>query len=73
VFHCHVVFHEDRGMMGVAQVLANPTPSQVNANRVVYLSPHAGHTLYAGLDLTGSALRGFLYYCRHLGQASAAT
>jgi suppressor of ftsI len=73
VFHCHVVFHEDHGMMGVAQVLANPTPSQVNANQVVYLSPHTDHAQYASVDLTGKALGSFLYYCRHLGLAAHST
>ena len=39
VFHCHIAFHEDNGMMGVFQIVKNPQPSEVAANKVVYLSP----------------------------------
>jgi FtsP/CotA-like multicopper oxidase with cupredoxin domain len=39
VFHCHLLFHEDNGMMGVVQVLVNPTPAQVNTDRVMYMIP----------------------------------
>ncbi len=35
VFHCHLTFHEDQGMMAVAQVLANPTAAQVKAGSTV--------------------------------------
>jgi FtsP/CotA-like multicopper oxidase with cupredoxin domain len=31
VFHCHVLFHEDHGMMAVVQVLRHPTPGQLAA------------------------------------------
>lgn len=39
VFHCHLTFHEDHGMMAVVQVLANPTPAQVHATPVLYMAP----------------------------------
>jgi suppressor of ftsI len=72
VFHCHVIFHEDHGMMGVAQVLANPTPAQVNANRVVYMSPPTGRALLAASGHDSSAVSAYLLYCRHLlGQGLA--
>jgi FtsP/CotA-like multicopper oxidase with cupredoxin domain len=32
VFHCHVTFHEDHGMMAAVQVLKKPTPAQLNAS-----------------------------------------
>jgi hypothetical protein len=32
VFHCHVVFHEDHGMMAAVQVLAHPTKAQLAAS-----------------------------------------
>lgn len=70
VFHCHVIFHEDHGMMGTAQVVKDPTPSQVNVNRVMYLIPPTGRALFAAGGATGSGLRGFLLYCRHLLQHS---
>jgi FtsP/CotA-like multicopper oxidase with cupredoxin domain len=66
VFHCHVIFHEDHGMMGVVQVLSNPTAAQVNANRVTYLSPPTGRALYADTGTTDAGLRAFLLYCRRL-------
>jgi FtsP/CotA-like multicopper oxidase with cupredoxin domain len=66
VFHCHVIFHEDHGMMGTVQVLANPTAAQVQANRVMYLTPPTGRALYADAHTSFSTLTGFLLYCRHL-------
>ena len=39
VFHCHVDFHEDNGMMGVFQIVKDPPASEVNADRVVYMQP----------------------------------
>ena len=29
VFHCHITFHEDHGMMAAIQVLKNPTAEQL--------------------------------------------
>ena len=34
VFHCHVTFHEDHGMMAAVQVLRKPTPAQLKASVV---------------------------------------
>ena len=32
VFHCHVTFHEDHGMMAAVQVLKNPTAAQLRSS-----------------------------------------
>ncbi len=68
VFHCHLTFHEDNGMMGVVQVLADPTPGQVNLDRVVYMRPPPNYqsTLYASTALKLSGADAFALYCRHL-------
>jgi FtsP/CotA-like multicopper oxidase with cupredoxin domain len=71
VFHCHLIPHEDHGMMGVVQVEANPTASVVNANRFVILRPHQeDHQLYADRRLGGSSARAFRLYCRRLLRSS---
>jgi suppressor of ftsI len=66
VFHCHVLFHEDHGMMGTVQVLANPPPAEVNLDRVMYLVPPSGRALYAMTGTTGSGLKALLLYCHLL-------
>ena len=35
VFHCHITFHEDHGMMAVVQVVRNPTPTQRRSSLVL--------------------------------------
>lgn len=67
VFHCHLTFHEDHGMMGVVQVLAHPTPAQVHANPIIYMAPPANHDggQYANAPLVGT--HGWLLYCHLLG------
>jgi FtsP/CotA-like multicopper oxidase with cupredoxin domain len=67
VFHCHLTFHEDHGMMGVVQVLANPTPAQVKAHRTVYMGPPVNPDVgvYASAPRVGT--RKWLLYCRLLG------
>jgi suppressor of ftsI len=39
VYHCHIDFHEDNGMMGVFQIVKDPPPSAVNAHRVIFMQP----------------------------------
>ncbi len=39
VFHCHVSFHEDNGMMGVFQIVKDPPASEVDVDRVMYMAP----------------------------------
>ena len=53
VFHCHVDFHEDNGMMGVFQIVKDPPPSEVNADRVLYMAPPATKSIIKG-DLLAS-------------------
>jgi suppressor of ftsI len=68
VFHCHVLFHEDHGMMGTVQVLANPPPAEVNLDRVMYLVPPTGRALDAMTGTTGSGVKALLLYCHLLAQ-----
>jgi FtsP/CotA-like multicopper oxidase with cupredoxin domain len=68
VFHCHVIFHEDHGMMGVVQVVANPTAAQVNADRVMYMVPPTGRALYALSAETPGGAKALIFYCGMLAQ-----
>jgi FtsP/CotA-like multicopper oxidase with cupredoxin domain len=54
VLHCHVVFHEDHGMMAAVQVLKNPTKAQLSAS----ISREDGLTVSSGAygDTTPVAL-----------------
>jgi hypothetical protein len=45
VFHCHVTFHEDHGMMAVVQIVRHPTPAQLAA----------GTTTSGGFGIASSA------------------
>jgi FtsP/CotA-like multicopper oxidase with cupredoxin domain len=69
VFHCHVIFHEDHGMMAVVQVVKNPKPGQVIADRTVYLHPPATAAEYATAG--DSRYTGLLLYCHLLAQRVA--
>jgi FtsP/CotA-like multicopper oxidase with cupredoxin domain/pSer/pThr/pTyr-binding forkhead associated (FHA) protein len=71
VFHCHIDFHEDNGMMSVFQIVKDPPPSQVNAERVIYMAPPAQQTAPANLwaeatNTTASGWAKLLLLC-HLG------
>ena len=61
VFHCHVLFHEDNGMMATVQVVAHPSPAEVNANRVIYLVPPTGQAASAQAHDPGA--KAYLLYC----------
>jgi suppressor of ftsI len=63
VFHCHVLFHEDNGMMATVQVVADPPAAEVNADRVLYLVPPVGQPAVAQ---SHSALDAYLLYCANL-------
>lgn len=71
VFHCHVIFHEDHGMMGVIQVLKNPRPRQVAAHRVLYMAPPTALAEYLAYTTTGSSYARLLFYCEHLAERSS--
>jgi suppressor of ftsI len=63
VFHCHVLFHEDNGMMATVQVVADPPPAEVNADRVLYLVPPTGQPAVA---VSHSGAEAYLLYCDNL-------
>jgi suppressor of ftsI len=72
VFHCHVDFHEDNGMMGVFQIVKNPPASEVQANQVVYMQPpavKAPRSTLASVSFSGSGLASLLWWCRNNGLA----
>jgi FtsP/CotA-like multicopper oxidase with cupredoxin domain len=68
VFHCHVDFHEDNGMMGTFQILKNPPTSEIQAAKVVYMAPPTikpavlRGTL-ASVHWAGSNLATLLWWC----------
>lgn len=64
VFHCHVLFHEDNGMMATVQVLANPSRAEVNADRVLYMVPPTGHAALAQAHASNAGA--YLLYCDNL-------
>jgi suppressor of ftsI len=72
VFHCHIDFHEDNGMMGVFRIVKDPSPAEVDAAKVVYMAPpdNTPATYRAQLARTtvrtaGSGLKGLLWWCGH--------
>jgi FtsP/CotA-like multicopper oxidase with cupredoxin domain len=74
VFHCHVSFHEDNGMMGVFQILKNPPASEVHANQVMYMQPPAFNPavtreLAQSARIIGSGWTSLLAWC-HDGLAA---
>jgi FtsP/CotA-like multicopper oxidase with cupredoxin domain len=73
VFHCHVDFHEDNGMMGVFQIVKDPPASEVHAHQVVYMQPPsiklALATTLASVKLPRSGLASLLFWC-HAGLAA---
>lgn len=64
VFHCHVLFHEDEGMMATVQVVEHPSPAQVNSDRVLYMVPPTGNQLVAQAHDASAAA--YLLYCETL-------
>jgi len=66
VFHCHVLFHEDNGMMATVQVVRDPPPTQVQADRVLYLVPPAGQTPQETLAQGHTGAAAYLLYCETL-------
>jgi len=74
VFHCHVIFHEDNGMMGVVDIEKNPSPAQVDVDRTMYLTPPVGTVAYSGLGADNpyaglgstDSEAAFLLYCHLL-------
>jgi FtsP/CotA-like multicopper oxidase with cupredoxin domain len=66
VFHCHVTFHEDNGMMATVQVVRDPTPAQLKASVVHDGGFAIGSSAY-GSRVGPPALKTLLYLCRVFG------
>jgi suppressor of ftsI len=69
VFHCHVTFHEDHGMMAAVQVVREPTAAEMK-RAVVY---EGGFAIGSGAYGSGSAppVRSLAFFCHALGVASS--
>jgi suppressor of ftsI len=68
VFHCHVDFHEDNGMMGVFQIVKDPPASEVNVNRVLYMNPPSSKAIIASTVVNANlphqlGLASLLFWC----------
>jgi suppressor of ftsI len=68
VFHCHVDFHEDNGMMSVFQIVKDPPPAEVNANRVLYMNPPSSKSIIASTVVNANlphqlGLASLLFWC----------
>jgi suppressor of ftsI len=68
VFHCHVTFHEDHGMMATVQVVRNPTPAQRSKSVVLDGGFAIGSGAYGSSTGTPTA-SSLLFFCRELGIA----
>jgi suppressor of ftsI len=66
VFHCHVTFHEDHGMMAAVQVVREPTAAQAKRSLV----REGGLAISSGAYGSRAAppsVRALLFWCRALG------
>jgi FtsP/CotA-like multicopper oxidase with cupredoxin domain len=70
VFHCHVTFHEDHGMMAAVQVVREPTAAEMRRS-VVYAGGLAISSAAYGSKAPPPSVRSLLFFCRALGLASA--
>jgi suppressor of ftsI len=61
VFHCHVTFHEDHGMMATVQVVREPTATQARRSIVLDGGLAIGSSTYGSKDLP--SLRATLFFC----------
>jgi FtsP/CotA-like multicopper oxidase with cupredoxin domain len=68
VFHCHVTFHEDHGMMATVQVVREPTAGQTRRS-VVHDGGFAIASSAYGSPSAPPAVRSLLFFCRALGIA----
>jgi suppressor of ftsI len=66
VFHCHVTFHEDHGMMATVQVVRNPTPAQLTTS-VVHDGGFAISSAAYGSGKPPPDVAALLYFCHMLG------
>jgi suppressor of ftsI len=70
VFHCHVTFHEDHGMMAAVQVVREPTAAEMRRS-VVYDGGLAISSGAYGSPKPPPAVSSLLFFCRALGIAQA--
>ncbi|HUA73557.1 MAG TPA: multicopper oxidase family protein [Solirubrobacteraceae bacterium] len=68
VFHCHVTFHEDHGMMAAVQVVREPTAAEMK-RAVVYEGGFAIGSGAYGSTAAPPAARSLVFFCRALGLA----
>jgi FtsP/CotA-like multicopper oxidase with cupredoxin domain len=66
VFHCHVTFHEDHGMMAAVQVVRAPTATQMK-RAVVRDGGLAISSGAYGSRAAPPSVRALLFFCRALG------
>jgi FtsP/CotA-like multicopper oxidase with cupredoxin domain len=69
VFHCHVTFHEDHGMMAAVQVVREPTAAQSRSS----LSRDGGLAISSsayGSSKAPPSPRALLFFCHALGAAA---
>ena len=66
VFHCHVTFHEDHGMMAAVQVVRKPTPAQLQAS-VVNSGGFSIRSSAYGSQLVPASILAVRYICHLLG------
>lgn len=67
VFHCHVTFHEDHGMMAAVQVVRKPTPAQLQASVVSSGGFSIRSSAYESDVVPRATLVAFRYICHLLG------
>jgi FtsP/CotA-like multicopper oxidase with cupredoxin domain len=70
VFHCHITFHEDHGMMATVQVVREPTAAQARSAVVRDGGLAIGSAAY-GSSTPPPSVSSLLFFCRALGFASA--
>ncbi|HEX4484018.1 MAG TPA: multicopper oxidase family protein [Solirubrobacteraceae bacterium] len=68
VFHCHVTFHEDHGMMATVQVVREPTAAQMRSAVVRDGGLAIGSSAY-GSSVGPPSVQALLVFCRALGIA----
>jgi suppressor of ftsI len=61
VFHCHVTFHEDHGMMATVQVVREPTAAEARRSVVLDGGLTIGSSSYGSHDLP--QVRATLFFC----------
>jgi suppressor of ftsI len=66
VFHCHVTFHEDHGMMAAVQVVREPTAAQAKRALVREGGLAISSGAY-GSSAVPPSVRSLLFWCRALG------